>query len=522
MRLIIVHYHLRPGGVRRVIEEAARALVAHDGLGLSAIDLLSGEPPDPAWRDQFQRAVGPTPVRYVLEPCAGYVSEQSGPPARIAGRLRAALRRLLAGCRAEDTVVWAHNTGLGRNLLLVRELERACAGPGIPLIAHHHDWWFDNRWQRWPEFERCGFRTPGEVARVLFPAAPHCGHAAINSTDAGILSGHCGAPVGWLPNPAAAPSAPAVPAERVREARAWLREQTGAAAPVWILPCRLLRRKNVAEALLLARWLRPGAQLVTTGAASSADEQSCFDRLDEAARRHRWPLRLAVMRGDERRKPTVAALLAASEVVMLTSIQEGFGLPFIEAAASRRPLIARRLPNISPDLARFGFRFPHAYDEVLVPPRLFDRAAEIARQRRLLAAWRRGLPSTCRRLAGSLPLLAADAGRPVPFSRLTLTAQLEVLAHPPEETWARCAPLNEFLVPWRSAAAAGGLRAAPWPRAADRWLGGEAYAHRFADLLAAVRAQARGHPGDRAAQKVFIRQRLDSQHLFPLLLSTQS
>ncbi|OYV85625.1 MAG: hypothetical protein B7Z73_13210, partial [Planctomycetia bacterium 21-64-5] len=39
----------------------------------------------------------------------------------------------------------------------------------------------------------------------------------------------------------------------------WLSEQLGDDAPVWLMPCRLLRRKNLAEALLLARWLRPEA-----------------------------------------------------------------------------------------------------------------------------------------------------------------------------------------------------------------------------------------------------------------------
>jgi hypothetical protein len=62
----------------------------------------------------------------------------------------------------------------------------------------------------------------------------------------------------------------------------------------------------------------------------------------------------------------VPELLAASEAVLLTSIQEGFGLPYVEAAAAGRPLIARHLPNIAPDLHKFGFRLPQAYDEILV------------------------------------------------------------------------------------------------------------------------------------------------------------
>ena len=62
-------------------------------------------------------------------------------------------------------------------------------------------------------------------------------------------------------------------------------------------------------------------------------EQLYFDKLTSAARLHGWPFRPALLAGDETGKPTVEELLAASEAVLLTSIQEGFGLPFGTACA---------------------------------------------------------------------------------------------------------------------------------------------------------------------------------------------
>lgn len=524
MRLVVVHYHLRPGGVRRVIEEAICHLLRHADPAITEIVLASGARPDASWRDRFARLTRGTPVRYVVARAFGYVSEHPAPTARRDTELRRAVARLLAEV-APDDVVWFHNPGLGRNLPLVRELTRACAAAGIPFIAHHHDWWFDNRWQRLPEMRHGGVRTLRDIARVIFPALPCTGHAAINRRDADDLSRGCRAPVAWLPNPAASPApSPRLPRSRrtMASARAWLRDRIGHDAPVYLLPCRFLRRKNIAEALLLTRWLHPDAWLVTTGGVSSADEQRYFERLDAAIRRHHWPARLAVMRGDERRKPSVDELVAAVDAVMLTSIQEGFGLPYIEAAAARRPLLARRLPDIAPDLDAFGFRFPYLYDELLVPPDLFDRGAEQARQAALLTRWKRDLPASCRRLVRDLPLLQTVPSRPVPFSRLTLTAQLEVLAHATETSWTACAPLNPFLRAWRRAALAGRLRETSWPRQAERWLGGAAYARRFSELLAAVRAQRLPPAGDFAAQELFIRERLDAERLFPLLLSSDT
>jgi hypothetical protein len=292
------------------------------------------------------------------------------------------------------------------------------------------------------------------------------------------------------------------------------------------LPCRSLRRKNIAEALLLTRWLRPEAWLVVTGAASSADEASYFEALERAARKHHWHLRLGVLAGDESRKPTVPELLAASEAVLLTSIQEGFGLPYLEAAAAQRPLIARRLPNIAPDLDKFGFRFPQAYDEILVTPDLFDWPAEQARQQKRFKMWRASMPASVRKHVSQPVLLATNRPPAVPFSRLSLKAQLEILARPARETWETCASLNPFLEAWQRLAASGKLRRTPWPRTAKSWLGGEAYARRFFAALQGGRDASSRTPGDGASpprfspmaiQSDFIAANLDARNLYPLL-----
>ena len=457
-----------------------------------------------------------------MEPAFNYVSEQKLPPDRMRRAIVTALRRLLAGLSARDGLLWAHNLGIGRNLILTRELTRACAQRNIPLIAHHHDWWFDNRWQRWPEMRRFGVRTLKAAAQIVFPAAKNLCHIAINHADASVLLRHFPGRADWLPNLAGRNATP--PLLQVRAAKRWLQNKLGTRmSPVWILPCRLLRRKNVAEALLLTRWLRPEAWLVTTGGVSSADEQAYHDKLAAAAHKQHWRIRLGVLAGDESRKPSVAELLAASEAVLLTSIQEGFGLPFLEAAAAGRPLIARNLPIIAPDLAKFGFVFPQSYDELRVAPSLFDWPAEQQRQEWLYARWRRQLPRNCQAWAGQ-PLVLAAGNQPktVPFSRLTLTAQLEVLAQPVALSWELCAPLNPLLREWRSRAAAGKLRVTPWPRGAERWLGGEAYARRFREVLNGGRAQPSARNAAEAAQADFIRRKLASRHLHPLLWSTDT
>lgn len=517
---MVVHYHLRPGGIRRVIELAVPHLVRRAPKPVTEVRILTGEAADRGWTDHFVRQLAGVPVEIFVEPALGYLSEQRASPARTTAKIRAALGRAFADAPSAQTLVWAHNLGVGRNLILSRELASICAQRNLPLVSHHHDWWFDNRWLRWPEMRAAGFRTLADPAHAIFPRDGAVVHAAINQADAKVLSRHFGKRCVWLPN-LTEPAPRSVPT-RVRAARKWLRQQLKTPdAPIWVLPCRVLRRKNIAEALLLTRWLRPGGWLVVTASASSEGERPYFNALERAARKHRWPLRLGILAGNEAGQPALGDVLAASEAMLLTSVQEGFGLPYLEAAAARRPLIARRLPNIAPDLAQFGFQFPQAYDEILIAPELFRWRAERTRQEKKLWHWRATMPAAIRKLAAEPSWLAMRAATPIPFSRLTLTAQLEVLAWPAQQSWEACAPLNPFLPEWRERAEQQALQISPWPDAAHCWLGGAAYADRFYGALEAAR-KARPTFSPVEVQMDFIQDKLAPQNLYPLLWNSQT
>lgn len=519
MRLIVFHSHYRPGGVRRIIELALPALVHESRLRVDSLVLAGGEAPSTSWLASLRRQVPGVNLVTTTEAAAGYFSEIGGNP--TVGQVRATLvawvEAVLGETSGADTVVWAHNLGLGRNLAAISAWVDGCGRRGVRLVAHHHDWWFDNRWQRWPELLRMGGRSLAAVARTVFSTTDHVRHATINRADQHVLARELGGRVGWLPNLAEAGAAPSKMA--VDAARVWLNRVLAERAPVWLVPCRMLRRKNFAEALLLTRWLRPEAWLVTTGGVSSAEEQPYSAALQAAATRHGWRVKFSVLAGIEKTKPTVAALMGVSEAVLLTSLQEGFGLPNLEAAAAGRPLLVRTLQNIAPDLAEFGFRFPQAYSEIWIERTLFDARAETARQEAYWQAWRAGLPRTCRAWATRPPWW--DASGPVAFSRLTLTAQLEVLAHPAEESWARCAPLNFALRRWRGRVATKTLRVSNWPRDAVRRLGSKAYGRGFAQLLETMPGMVTDGASERIS-KEFFRAKLAGENQYPMLWSLNS
>ncbi len=520
LRLVIVHHHFRPGGVRRVIELATPQLVAHWPEPVHSVILATGEAPDDAWLRDFRERLDGTTVEVCVWPSFGYAAELS-PRGLIASDLRLGIHQLMGKIRHENSVIWAHNLGLGRNLYLARGLTKVCARRGIPLLIHHHDWWFENRWHHFSDLKDSTFRTLRAMADATLANSPNLTHLAINQGDASVLKRYFPGRSGWLPNPAEPAAKPS--RARIDAARAWLWEQVHEEAPIWLLPGRLLRRKNIAEALLLTRWLRPEAWLVTTGSVSSFEEQPYAETLTAAAQTHGWRLHLSVLRGDESHKPKVAELSAASEVLLLTSLQEGFGLPFVEAAALRRPLIARELPGIAPDLSKFGLEFPQSYREVLVAPTLFDWRGERARQQHLFAQWKALMPRAAAKMVGKPSVLAAGQDpRPVPFSRLTLTAQLEVLGQPIQHSWDQCCSLNPWLRRLRQLAGEGRLKASPWPRTAARWLGGSAYARRFLKCVPQVKENTSRSQVGQVALMDFLRGKLSRDNLYPLLWNSRT
>ncbi len=477
--------------MRRVIELATPHLLRE--LRADSVTLITGERPPAAWLRAFRATLAPSTVRVCVDAVLGYTDVRLSPT-----DVRAALDRALP----ERAIVWAHNLALGRNLTLSRELAALCAARDLPLVAHHHDWWCDRRWPRWPVIQHCGFRTLAAVAAAIFPSQGRVAHVAINQADAGILRRHFPGRAHWLPN--------------LVERTAPRKRSAVRGTPLWLMPCRVLRRKNIAEALLLTRWLRPEATMIVTVGADEADEAAYASALAAAAREHRWPLRLGG------HGSSIADLYAAAEAVLFTSIQEGFGLPQLEAAAAKRPAIIRRLPQIAPDLASLGFRFPQAYDEIVVSPTLFDWKGEVQRQAIAYRTWLGQLPRSIRPLAEKPTLLRAQlTPRPVPFSRLTLAAQIEVLRLPARESWSCCASLNPFLDAWRDRAARGKLEPTAWPRAAEARLSGKAYARHFAKIADIPPRQPLTPERAACAQRDFIRARLRTSEIFPLLWSNR-
>lgn len=493
--LIVVHYHWRPGGVRRVIETALPAL-ARTGL-FSRVTLAGGGAADEKWLASLRRALDPVALEAKVFPSFAY--RPARPVSARGGDARNDCARLLAGGNG-NTVIWAHNLALGRNAPLAAAL--AAAADQAVLLSHHHDFLFDNRWGHWESVQADGFADLRALAAAFFPSGPRIAHFCVNRSDHALMERGLGTRSFYLPNPVE-PAGPRDGAEVAVDGSA-LRADVPSAG-FWLMPCRLMRRKNIAEAVLLARWLAPGTEVVTTGGTSSPQEEPYASRLAEAANRSGWPLRLSVL-GPDSDASHVAAWMARADAILSTSLREGFGLTVYEACLAGRPLLARATADLAVSVPKGAV----VYDDVLVPDELFDRAAEVERQQSLWERWLKSLPPEARARAGRPAFLGVPAG-PAAFGRLTLAAQTEVLAHPVDLLRAALDPLNPALAAW-------GRRGLPVAGPPGEILTVESFAQRFCAALQRAAMTDRGHAD--AAMRVlegFLAVRLAGDNFYPLL-----
>lgn len=420
MHLLIVHSHWRPGGVRQVVTAALPTLLADPLLAVRSVILAAGHPPPDAWAQALRTTIGTqVPLRFVTEPLFAYASEWPGGPADHRAALTATATRLIRDL-PEPRMVLLENPAVGRHPLIGLALANACAATGTRLVCHHHDFFLDGRWEHWPDWVRCGHGSWRDALASALPDGPGITHLAVTARDAAWLA-RC-RPTTFCPNPVAVATLPEPPA--IASARLWLTQTTHARASVWLCPSRVLRRKNLAEAMLLTRLLDPEAVVATTGGVSSPGEFRYAQALARATGPHDRAIHLGLLAEAEdarRAAPTVSALMTASDRVVVPSLFEGFGLPVVEAAALGAACLARR--EACPDgAAPVGVQ---AYDEVCVPWEMGGHHAERARQESAWMRWRALLPLA---VGSRLPEPPWWHGIGlVPFSRLTLQGQLGAL-----------------------------------------------------------------------------------------------
>jgi hypothetical protein len=256
---------------------------------------------------------------------------------------------------------------VGKNASLPRAVS-SLAERGYALLLQIHDFVEDFR----PENFRHLSDALGKGAPTsswhgsLYPQGPHLHYAVLNGRDRAVLhaAGTEGRRLHQLPNPVMAPDGLPPP----DQARHRLAEEFAVSpeARFMLYPVRGIRRKNLGEALLFGLLGPPGSVVGLTLPPLSPTEQATYARWKQVAERLELPCCFDV--GAEGGL-SFQENLAASDLILTTSVAEGFGMAFLESWLAGRVLVGRDLPEITSDFRRAGVRLDAVAPRLAVPVR---------------------------------------------------------------------------------------------------------------------------------------------------------
>jgi hypothetical protein len=362
MNLAILHYHLNRGGVTQVIVNHLRALNATlDQEPPCRVALVhSGRRAD--WPEQLCGQLDRLATSLCEVPDLDYEEGTTARPSHLARQLRAVFDRL--GFSPEETIIHVHNHALGKNVSLPGALG-TLARQGYGLLLQIHDF---------PEdFRPANYRrllaaltpdAPLDLPSVLYPQAGQIHYAVLNRRDRDILlqAGVAKSHLHLLPNPVSDIG----PLPSRRQARAKLAERL--AIPLdcrfVLYPVRGIRRKNLGEALLWSALCGDDTKFGFTLAPLNPLEQPGYRAWKELAATLGLPCVF------ELGGPSGLGFtenLAAADLILTTSVAEGFGMVFLEACLAERPLVGRDLPEITSDFVAAGIRFDGLRPRLSIP-----------------------------------------------------------------------------------------------------------------------------------------------------------
>ena len=418
--IVIFHYHLQPGGVSTVISLSVRA-IAESLPAIDRVELVTGRRDDTgSFLAKLKKAVGPSGPEIVLNvhPSLDYATESHmDDPDRIADELFD---------KYSGPIWWVHNYQLGKNPSFTEALLRiASTHTGQRLIFHIHDFPECARYQNLELLKK-------HTSLPVYPAASNVRYAVINGRDhdllirAGIPSGH----VFLLTNPVdAAPLDRSGAGETRSEiTRAFSRDfpRYDPDAPMVLSPVRTIRRKNILECALITESADRPANLVVTLPGVSDREKPYSDVVEGAFNRGLVTGLWGVGERLDDEGIGFERFVASADLILSASVQEGFGLFYIEALLWGMPLCARRI-DILGGVADFLDRESvHLYHGLEVPLTGEERSGLLSRYderiERLSDFIDRGIAESLR--GDAFRLTSAEL---VDYSYLDVGLQLRVL-----------------------------------------------------------------------------------------------
>jgi len=347
MRIAIIHHHLHPGGVTRVIESQVKSLQHRSNYKLT---IHTG---DPLQHLSFN---GTDAEVFVCESLQ-YLSE---------GRTKEQLQenyqnimQYLEKIAGTHDILHLHNLNLGKNPLLTLAAFRL-AKRGVKIVNHCHDF-AEDRPQNHAFLKSIIRDLFGEdLSHVLYPPFQHYHYIVLTAKDYERLAGYgiMDGRISLLPNPV---TFQLNTGEQITQAMVKERLGIEQGLKLCLYPVRAIRRKNIGEFILLSVLFREQASWLITQPPQNPLEKPGYEQWKDFCSVCRIPVIFEAGKAID-----IHDLMPAADFCITTSMMEGFGLAFMEPWLAGIPVIGRNIEYCTADLVRNGIQFPLLYDRFIV------------------------------------------------------------------------------------------------------------------------------------------------------------
>lgn len=362
MNIAILHYHFNRGGVTQVVLNQLRAIDAVlGGQDRLRVALVHGGRRE-GIADEQLRGFQSIDVSMHAIPALDYDDGTRVRDEELAAEIRTVLST--AEFATGETLLHVHNHSLGKNVSLPGAIRRLAEG-GFRCLLQIHDFAEDFRPANYRRLSD-SLAADGGLASLLYPQASQIHYAVLNGRDQRVLQR---AQVDkdrlhLLPNSVA--EFGELPSKQAARKKLYERFRVEREARFVVYPVRGIRRKNVGEMLL---WSAVAADFgktvfaITLEPLNPVEQKSCRHWM-KLAQELQLPclFNIGGPRGLEFKEN-----LAAADLLLTTSIAEGFGMVFLEAWLAGRNLVGRDLPEITTDFVNAGMSLDQLYEQLHVP-----------------------------------------------------------------------------------------------------------------------------------------------------------
>ena len=331
MKIAVVHYHLQPGGVTRVIENTLESFSLTEDSPEFVV--LSG-------RQYPGNAIKNVRVVDGLDYSS---STDSVSPMLLKEKMEEAAREGLGG---KPDIWHIHNHSLGKNPALTKAVD-LLAQESSPMLLHPHDFAEDGR--------PANFDVLKEIYSTTYPSSPFIHYAVLNHRDQSFLKKLFGAKASTVHLLANAIS---VPQEIARD----IQPSTKLPENLFLYPVRAVRRKNLGELALIAA-SHPGKHFANSLGPTNPNFAPVFEKWKSFCRELELPVTFGL---GESIQSSFPEMVDHARGIISTSIAEGFGLGFLEPWTFGKFLYGRNIPEITEDFSNLGINLDQLYGRLNV------------------------------------------------------------------------------------------------------------------------------------------------------------